>query len=146
MPVPLNAGRRTGATKESCGLAERSLLGIAGSLFAIVGAGLATASTFVGGDSTFFVMIGFGLMIAGVLLARGVKAGGWAYGLVVVTTMAWSLQNAGTGSSIAYRFAGPVILFGMIALLVPILPRCSCSASAGPQGEVAHPHAAKGER
>jgi glucose dehydrogenase len=101
----------------------RSILGICGSMIALLGVVLAMASASTdldGGD--FFLFAGFGLIASGALLAKRHAAGAWTYMAVFAATLAWSLHDSGLGGSpVGYRIAGPIIMLVVIALLMPAL-------------------------
>lgn len=104
--------------------ATRTVLGIAGAMIALAGVALAIAGSMSPVGGGFLLFSGFGLIVSGALLAKRSPAGAWAYMIVVVTTVVWSLANLESdGSMLAYRLIGPVILIVLIGLLMPILGR-----------------------
>ncbi|MDT7531459.1 hypothetical protein OVY29_22640 [Sphingopyxis sp. SE2] len=111
----------------------RSLLAIAGSQFALMGAILAAAGAFAASDrSTFYVLAGFGLIASGVLLAWRHIAGVWAYLALVAAMVLRSLHDAGNGgSSLLYRLMGPLIMLSMVCALIPALRKWSRGRTPG---------------
>lgn len=124
MPMPLSAVECSpGASERLCPLWASSLLGIAGSLFALTGAGLVIAAVPAPTDkSTFYVFAGLALIISGVLLGKRYFAGVWTYLAVVAATLVWAMRNISlAGSSLSYRLVGPLIMVAMIGALIPLL-------------------------
>lgn len=105
---------------------ERALLGIAGAMVGLFGVGLSIAGSFAQSDGSFFYMMaGFGLVASGALLAKRHPIGAWTYLAVFAVTLFWALDNGQSGSPLAYRLLGPVVLLVMISILMPILARWS---------------------
>ena len=101
-------------------LAARTLLFIAGQLMQLLGAVLAIAG--FAHHVPYHALAGFGLILAGALIAEGKRAGAWAFMLVLAVTLAWSLRNVGHGGApLVWRLVGPTILLGILALVMPVL-------------------------
>ena len=116
--------------------ATRAVLAIAGTLLSLLGAVLFAGgylSSFSG--SAFHMLVGAKLIVTGVLVARRHRAGLWTYLIVLVGTFAWSLREVDSGSSLAFRLAGPMILLAILATLMPVLrnwrPRQAARAFVG---------------
>jgi glucose dehydrogenase len=106
--------------------AAHPVLAVGGSMISLFGVGLAiiSFSTLDGGD--LFLFASLGLIASGALLARRNAAGVWTYMAVFLATLVWSLHGVGLGGSpLGYRIAGPIIMLGMLALLMPALLRWS---------------------
>jgi len=106
--------------------AAHPVLAVGGSMISLLGVGLAIVSfsTLDGGD--FFLFASLGLIASGALFARRNAAGVWTYMAVFLATLIWSLHGVGLGgSTLGYRIAGPIIMLGMLALLIPALLRWS---------------------
>lgn len=102
----------------------RSLLAICGSMIALLGVVVAGAGSISPSGSTFFIIMGFGLILSGALLARRNLAGAWSFMAVFVATVLWSLANVQSGGfSLAYGLIGPFALLIMIGALMPALGR-----------------------
>jgi quinoprotein glucose dehydrogenase len=117
---------RRPASDRTVDQAARVLLAIAGALSSLVGFVLA-----VGGylspqeGSVFYVFAGVGLMVSGAMVARRHRAGAWTYMVVFAGALSWSLRYLDTGSSLALRLLGPLVLLVMMAVLMPVLFRWS---------------------
>jgi quinoprotein glucose dehydrogenase len=118
---------RPGASKRLCPEWARSLLGIAGAFFAMMGVAMAVKAAFAGsGGSTYYWLAGIGLIISGLLLANRHIGGLWALLGVFAATLIGSLRDAGLGgSSFGYRMVGPLIILSMAYALMPFLRRSS---------------------
>ena len=101
-------------------LAARTLLVIAGQLTKLLGVVLAIAG--FAHRVPYHALAGLGLILAGALIGKANRAGTWAFMLVIVVTLAWSLADVGhDNSSLAWRLVGPMTLLGILALLMPAL-------------------------
>ncbi|MCJ8159147.1 hypothetical protein [Sphingomonas sp. LaA6.9] len=106
--------------------AHRSILAICGSLIALLGVVLTCMSAISLDRGSFFLFAGCGLILSGTLLAKRHVAGAWTYMAIFAATLAWSLQDAGLGSSsVTNRMLGPIIMLVILALLMPALRRWS---------------------
>lgn len=110
-------------SEEHQAVAARALLRIGGGSISALGAVVAAGglgSAFAG--SSFHVAAGTGLILSGILVAMGRRAGAIVYMLVFAATLAWSLRNIQVGGSpLALRLTGPAILLFIIALVMPVL-------------------------
>ena len=87
----------------------------------ILGAMLAIG-LLLGRGSSYNLLSGSGLMLAGTLIAARKRAGAWVYMGVFAITLFWSLHGLQKGgSSLPVRLVGPTILLCMIALTMPAL-------------------------
>jgi quinoprotein glucose dehydrogenase len=104
------------------------MLVISGTLFALLGIGMAIAGRLSGETSSYHLLAGVGLLASGAFVANGNRAGAWIYMAVFGVTVSWALRNADLGGSpLVMRLVGPSVLLGMLALLMPIL--CQWRAS-----------------
>lgn len=63
------------------------------------------------GASPYFLAIGIGLAISGVLLAKGMKSGILAYGITLGIVLVWSfLETKGETQALLPRIALPIII------------------------------------
>ena len=104
--------------------AERAVLGFSGAILFLAGLVLAIGGYLSSlGGSAFHMLIGAGLLVAGLLVASRHQAGIWAYLVVFAGTLAWSLRNIAGGASLAHSLFGPAILLATLAALMPVLAR-----------------------
>ena len=69
------------------------------------------------GGSHYYLLIGLALIVCGVLLWSGRRAGIWVYVLILAYTLVWSLVEIGLdGWSLASRL-GLLVLLGLYLLL-----------------------------
>ena len=102
--------------------AERTILGMAGALLSIIGAVLAIGgyvSPFSG--SAFYMFMGAAMIMSGLLIGRRHRFGVWTYMALFAATVTWSLRGMDSGSSLAFRLLGPIILLAILAVLMPVL-------------------------
>ena len=104
--------------------AVRTVLGIAGAIFSLIGLVLAVGGYLSINGSAFHMFVGLGLIVSGALVARRHPAGAWTYMLVFAGTLAWALRNVEAGSNLAMRLTGPLLLLLVFAVLMPVLFRC----------------------
>jgi glucose dehydrogenase len=98
------------------------LLAVAGSLIALLGGMLVTGAGLLVDGSAYCLLAGSGLMLAGILITKGRRQGAWLFMAVFAVTLAWSLRDLQSGgASLIVRLAGPALLLGMIALVMPAL-------------------------
>jgi len=103
-------------------LAARTALALAGAQFALIGLVLAIDGYLFRLDgSAFQLLVGLGLIVSGLLVARRKRVGAWTYMLVFVGTVSWSLRNIDVGSTLGQRLVGPALLLVMFAVLMPLL-------------------------
>ncbi|MCZ2495552.1 membrane-bound PQQ-dependent dehydrogenase, glucose/quinate/shikimate family [Xylophilus sp. Kf1] len=109
------------------------LLAVAMGLFlAIGGVYLATLR-----GSAYFALAGLGLIVSGVLIARGKVAGAWVFAAVLVGTAIWALFDAGLHFwPLISRVFAFVVLGFLVALAYPLLRR-SAGGRASTGGTVA---------
>lgn len=84
-----------------------------GVLLAILGAALGVGGLFLmsRGESPYFAVVGVGLAVSGVLLARGKKAGLGAYFATLLVILVWSfVETGGNMRLLLPRIALPLII------------------------------------
>ncbi len=95
-----------------------ALCALFGLLF--VGGGAYLASL---GGSLYFAVAGVLLLVAGVLLWRGQRAGAWLYALALIGSAAWAVWEAGWSFwPLVSRLFALGVLGLLVALVVPMLP------------------------
>src|SRR5262245_43663988 len=95
--------------------ASQAVLTIGGHLIRLLGAGLLIWASMRQASAPYFVVSGFGLILAGSLLARRKRAGAWAYLFVVTITLAWAFRDVDHGgSTLVMRLVGPITLLAII--------------------------------
>ena len=108
--------------------AERAVLAFSGAILSLAGLVLAIGGYLSSlGGSAFHMLIGAGLLVAGLLVASRHRAGIWVYLVVFAGTLAWSLRNIAGGASLAHSLFGPAILLATLAALMPVLARWRAS-------------------
>jgi hypothetical protein len=76
-------------------VAARTLLGISGALLSIIGFVLAAGGLLSSvDDSTLYALVGFGLIVAGALIAKRNRAGAWTYTALMAATFGIGLSFA----------------------------------------------------
>lgn len=105
--------------------AVRTVSALCGIMLAVTGALLAVYGYVSPLEAPpFSIFAGFGLIVAGGLVARRNRLGLWSYGLMFAGTLAWSVRNVDSGgSSLAYRLVGQAILAAIFSTLTPPLFR-----------------------
>ncbi len=97
-----------------------------GLLLALIGAGMTAGGAWLAllGGSLYYVLAGLGLLVAGLLMMRGLAAGAWLYIAVYVATAIWAFWEAGgDGWALVPRLVGPsVLLLLVVAALAPLSP------------------------
>ncbi|MGE4430227.1 MAG: membrane-bound PQQ-dependent dehydrogenase, glucose/quinate/shikimate family [Sphingobium sp.] len=90
------------------------------------------------GGSAYYALAGAAMLVAGLLLMRGMMLGGWIYGLVFLFTLIWAMwEVGGNGWALVPRVIAPLVLlvavlFAMARLSVrPDRWRLALGGSAG---------------
>jgi glucose dehydrogenase len=111
-----------GLAERQAAVASQALLAIGGRLTWLLGAALLIWGLTSRESALYLAVSGFGLVLAGTLLAWGKRAGAWAYLFVVTITLLWAMRGVDHGGTpVAIRLVGPIALLMMISLLMPAL-------------------------
>lgn len=75
------------------------------------------------GGSAYYVLAGLGLIVAGVLLARGRMSGALVYAVVFAATLIWAFWEVGiaNGWALVPRLVGPLVLMMLVVAVLPLL-------------------------
>ncbi len=97
---------------------------ILGIVIAVIGAVLTGGGVWLAalGGSLYYLLAGVGMLVSGILLARGRPIGGWIYVAIFAVTVIWALAEVGANNwSLVPRIVAPLVLLVAVLLVLATL-------------------------